>query len=459
VACFKKELKKRIIMYRSKQNQKPASSSTNLAAANDFIHRKCAHCEEEENKLQRKENNGNSVSTAPSIVNDVLSSGGRSLDADTRSFMESRFKYDFSNVKIHDNDVAAKSADSINALAYTAGNSIVFNSGQYNTNSDPGRRLLAHELTHVVQQTSLQRTSMNDQTIQRQSVPGITLTSPRFAGDPLLERVFNGDTTISKNGNGSGEPVRKIQQALIDAGFPLPQFGADAKFGDETERAVIAFQRASGLDQSEQDGIVGENTLSRLDSRFPTTNAAGTPSECETPKQVPIDVMILDGVQRNIQQDFAFMNQVYGPCCLQFVQNTTTQIGALETLAILGPDNLLDVAECGDITLNEAALVLSMGVRNLSGRVTLVYVNTMNPSSRGLSVSPKCATGLRGPLIDTAIIEAASDSRTPAHEIGHVLLNVFADHAVVTSNIMHVTPGSTGSDAAKVQCDIIFART
>ena len=126
----------------------------NFSSAKNSVNRKCAHCEEEDKQLQRKESGNGSVSVAPSIVHDVInSSGGRSIDMDTRSFMESRFNYDFSSVKIHDGDVAAKSASSINALAYTSGNNIVFNSGQYNTNSVSGKRLLAHELTHVVQQS------------------------------------------------------------------------------------------------------------------------------------------------------------------------------------------------------------------------------------------------------------------------------------------------------------------
>ena len=123
----------------------------NFSSAKNTVNRKCAHCEEEE--LKRKESSNDSVSVAPPIVHNVInSSGGRSLDAATRSFMEPRFNYDFSSVKIHDSDIAAKSASSINALAYTSGNNVVFNSGQYNTNSDSGKRLLAHELTHVVQQ-------------------------------------------------------------------------------------------------------------------------------------------------------------------------------------------------------------------------------------------------------------------------------------------------------------------
>ncbi|HEV8273875.1 MAG TPA: DUF4157 domain-containing protein [Chitinophagaceae bacterium] len=131
--------------------RKPSPEPISFSTSKTVINRKCSECEKEE-ELQRKESNGETVSSAPSIVQDVLSSPGRSLDTDTRSFMEPRFNYDFSDVKIHDNDLAAKSADSINALAYTSGNNVVFNSGEYNTNSFSGKRLLAHELTHVVQQ-------------------------------------------------------------------------------------------------------------------------------------------------------------------------------------------------------------------------------------------------------------------------------------------------------------------
>ncbi len=121
------------------------------------IQRKSKRSEEEE-KLQRKSGNGESVTTAPAIVHEVLNSGnGRPLDHSTRSFMETRLNSDFSQVKIHDNSLAAKSADSINALAYTSGNNVVFNSGQYKTNTDSGKRLLAHELVHTMQQGGVRR--------------------------------------------------------------------------------------------------------------------------------------------------------------------------------------------------------------------------------------------------------------------------------------------------------------
>jgi len=139
---------------KSKSNIAPANSiqrTTQQSAAAGAINRKCAHCAEEE-QLSRKEAGSDSMSVAPPIVNDALSSSGKSLDNETRSYMEPRFNYDFSQVRVHDNNLAAKSATAINALAYTSGNNIVFNSGQYDTGSDSGKRLLAHELTHVVQQ-------------------------------------------------------------------------------------------------------------------------------------------------------------------------------------------------------------------------------------------------------------------------------------------------------------------
>lgn len=74
------------------------------------------------------------------------------MPAETKQFFEPKFGYDFSNVKVHIDSVAAKSAQSVNALAYTTGNNIVFDSGQYAPQTDTGKKLLAHELTHVVQQ-------------------------------------------------------------------------------------------------------------------------------------------------------------------------------------------------------------------------------------------------------------------------------------------------------------------
>lgn len=119
------------------------------------IQRKCAHCVQEE-KLQRKETN-NDFTVSSTQTEDYINSlsGGRTLNQNERHFFEPRMGYDFSDVKIHTDSEAAKSAQSINALAYTTGKNIVFNERKFSPDTDSGKRLLGHELTHVVQQNGI----------------------------------------------------------------------------------------------------------------------------------------------------------------------------------------------------------------------------------------------------------------------------------------------------------------
>jgi hypothetical protein len=93
--------------------------------------------------------------SAPPLVQDVLRSSGQPLPAHTRRFMESGFHHDFSRVRIHSDERATRSAEMIGARAYTVGNDIVFGKGQPDLDAPHGRRLLAHELTHVAQQSRL----------------------------------------------------------------------------------------------------------------------------------------------------------------------------------------------------------------------------------------------------------------------------------------------------------------
>jgi hypothetical protein len=91
----------------------------------------------------------------PSIVKDVVGSGGGApLDKGTKGLMESRLGADFSDVRVHTDAKASESARSVQAYAYTVGTDVVFQSGKYEPESDSGKRMLAHELTHVVQQRS-----------------------------------------------------------------------------------------------------------------------------------------------------------------------------------------------------------------------------------------------------------------------------------------------------------------
>lgn len=89
----------------------------------------------------------------PQIVQDVVGSSGQPLEESVRTYMEPRFGHDFSGVRVHTDARAVESAGAVNAVAYTVGNHIAFASGQYHPDSSDGRRILAHELAHVVQQS------------------------------------------------------------------------------------------------------------------------------------------------------------------------------------------------------------------------------------------------------------------------------------------------------------------
>ena len=117
----------------------------------------CKECEEAEgkDKLHRKPQTVAAPTEAPPIVHEVLRSPGRPLTPVTRAFFEPRFGVDFSRIRVHADVKAAESARLVNALAYTVGNNIVFDSSRYRPESEQAKKLLAHELAHTIQQRSV----------------------------------------------------------------------------------------------------------------------------------------------------------------------------------------------------------------------------------------------------------------------------------------------------------------
>lgn len=116
----------------------------------------CAECQKKKQELQRKHHEpargGAEKQSIPPIVDEVLGSTGQPLEEATRDFMEPRFGHDFSQVRVHTDARAAESAEAVNAEAYTVGHNVVFAPGQYQPGSEAGNAVLAHELSHVVQQ-------------------------------------------------------------------------------------------------------------------------------------------------------------------------------------------------------------------------------------------------------------------------------------------------------------------
>ncbi len=184
---------------------------TNVASvqhgAGPSIQRQCAckgscdKCKKKQLSLKRVSGSENQSAEVPTSVDAVLRKSGEPLDAATRSFMEPRFGYDFSPVRVHTNSAAARAARDVSALAFTVGNHIAFAAGQYRPGSEKTNRLLAHELAHVVQQGGAEPQKTQQQ--QGESATGLG------QGHSLRRKVSN---VIQR----AGDPLK------IPPGFACP---------------------------------------------------------------------------------------------------------------------------------------------------------------------------------------------------------------------------------------------
>lgn len=179
----------------------------------------CAECRKKRLGLRRKAKSRAATPTTPPVVYRVLRSTGRPLDHATRAFMEERFGHDFGQVKVHTDAEAAESARSVHSLAYTVGRNVVFGSGQYAPHTLQGRKLLAHELTHVVQQDSQPSTTLLPLSIGPQD-------DSETVAERIADRVMTGVPVTGRiQGRGASiqrQTVPEPESAERRPGQPLP---------------------------------------------------------------------------------------------------------------------------------------------------------------------------------------------------------------------------------------------
>ncbi len=132
---------------------------------------------------------------APTSIERVLASSGRPLDPAIQQDMGQRFGHDFSQVQVHTGAAAEKSAREVNAHAYTVGHNIVFGEGQFTPNSYSGRHLIAHELTHVVQQTGSNGIRLGQSNDKRD------LSPISHVAQPFVPNVVRRDLVTDAAGN------------------------------------------------------------------------------------------------------------------------------------------------------------------------------------------------------------------------------------------------------------------
>ena len=163
----------------SEVQRKPIFES-NADVADADVQKKCAACEEEETVQRSADTEGSADSTFESGLA-TSKGGGSPLPTDTRQKMESSMGADFSGVRVHTDSEAAELSNNIGAQAFTHGNDVYFNDGKYNPSTTEGSHLLAHELTHTVQQGA--------STVRGKFISASSNT-------PMIQRNNNADTRL-----------------------------------------------------------------------------------------------------------------------------------------------------------------------------------------------------------------------------------------------------------------------
>ncbi len=165
--------------------------------------------------LQHRSTDGTGQASIPPVVHEVLFSSGKPLDSEIRAFMETRLGHDFSKVRVHTDSKAAESARAVNALAYTVGQDVVFGAGQYAPRTSEGKKLLSHELVHVVQQGS-------QKNLQNKLAVGEHDDVFEKEADNIASRVLDGQL-FTQNISPVHHMVRIVQRAAIHRGNILDE--------------------------------------------------------------------------------------------------------------------------------------------------------------------------------------------------------------------------------------------
>jgi len=242
--------------FRSRQESRSEEIPTDVERTNQAsLHR---------NKDADSESSPAGTADTPDVVRNVISSPGKSMDEAVQREMESKMGGDFSDVQIHTGPQAAAAADSINARAFTVGNHVAFNKGEYDPGSNEGKKVMAHELTHVCQQTEGRVSLLSKADADRRGAPALHV-------QPKLE-VSSPDDPAEKEAERMAEAVIRMPEGEGDK--RPPSQGLIDTVGPSVGRSVQGGRQSGG-----GDGDALENQIGSLGSGRPLPD--GVRSEFE----------------------------------------------------------------------------------------------------------------------------------------------------------------------------------
>ncbi|WP_018259015.1 eCIS core domain-containing protein [Halomicrobium katesii] len=259
--------------------------------------REQANQQRQSNIQRAMQGTGTSQDEVPDQVLDVVGSGGMPLERSVQDSLEDRMDADFSDVRIHTGAKAAEAADAIDAKAFTCGNSIVFNSGEYDPSSPEGQFLLAHELAHVKQQNGGAPLSMMPQEnadLEIDPDPQLERDADRAA-----EEALSGEEPLTVNRLGTDVHVQRApkftdyvastdaQERFLDNGGEIDALDTDPEKIEELQSKVEELE-----DLAQQISELGDEMGVSV-----TSTGDGTTITEQT--QTPID----DGMSLTVSDD------------------------------------------------------------------------------------------------------------------------------------------------------------
>jgi len=364
------------------------------------VNRKCSSCEKED-KVQKTESTPSAKAVSQGASSRIKSlQGGNSLPDTTRSFFEPKFAADFSDVKVHNDAPANELASSVNAKAFTYKNNIVFNKGQYDTESSSGKHLLAHELTHIKQQnpgvSKKEGVKKEDEKVQRTPSTedfGIKGKDPESVADDSIIRFDKGQTAVTDVEVGK---IKRQAKAHKKTEINLNGFTSEEGNTAENSRVVnarinqvnslLASAGHQGVRHKKPDMTAGEGNANYRSRRVveikPTFVAPGVLSVSDidpcTTKSVPCGTGFLSIVSLSMQKVInsimalsilnpatnAHLNTFFGTTpAATLIANLSTLLGELITLTSAhNPTTDCNKDTCDDTCSKGAAAYVNPGV-------------------------------------------------------------------------------------------------
>jgi len=337
-------------------NQIMRMPAPDISSSDPQIQRKCSSCDMEEDELQisRKPSGTGGIDVSNDFSSQLSNSGGHALDSSTQSFMESRFSHDFSDVRIHDDSHAAGLASDVSARAFTFGNDIFLNKSE----SMHDKSLMAHELTHVIQQKNGLE---NIQRLIRTPYPWLGVITPTIGANirsapgtksPKLDAIPMGETVNVLANSGNWLKVESRWRGPVLTGYIYHKLVDDA------------------TSSSMQDSV-GDTMVWRPSGRGSGTDFelwASAPTETPFPTITSTTIMncweaVLLSAYRSGSITWNWIHDMYVNIAMVDWVSTMTR-GATHTYSIPGPN--LHMPQRGDLVFFDGLAHVALATGNAS---------------------------------------------------------------------------------------------